>query len=585
MLSFADVISPLSSAEVEAQLLNYLQGIGLVVQLGLGTSPALGTGNLEPTGPALAAFNCVVVIDATGQLGDGICEFSYSIDGGLTFPLSQSGIAMPASGQYQIPNTGVTLVFSNGEYNVSTSFIAGESYVFPVNVPSYPVSTWEALDTGPTLVELEANAIADLSGLVAAIAAGGNTGTATGGFADLLGQGFYNLNRNLGVQTVAVFELSCAASAGPYTIETGELTAALNANGLTLTNLDGGTLASGGTLTLAFQASAVGALYNPVTDTGSGSAVSLVTALPGVTIDNPVLATVGSASNAHPIQVNHAGTGSGAISLSGDATGAFSVVLEIQTGDLAAAATFTYSVNGNAAQGPVSAASPWSYAGVVTTFGSGTFVAGDFYFFSTDCKTTVGVNVEGDAAYMSRCQQRWPSLANNEPAGKYVAWALAASQEVGEVSVNPDFTVPGQVDVTVATSIGDPVSSSALQDVASFILPRLPNCVGLFVNNAVQEDLTIAGTVYASPSAIAKLQGVGGNPGLYSVQFEQLQATIGIGGLAQFFKQVVGTLTSVGALLTKLEGVTLNGGTADIQLAGGQTPNFVLDLTYVPTSS
>lgn len=145
----------------------------------------------------------------------------------------------------------------------------------------FPTTSWQDGSVPKTLVEGEANAYADMSALIAAIARGGYLDTATGDWLTLLAQDFYALTRKAAVATRGTFRLTDGGG-GPHTFLAGELIVT-SASGLRYRNLAGGTLNASSTLDVTFEAEATGAAYNLPTS----STLGLTTSLPTVTVTNP----------------------------------------------------------------------------------------------------------------------------------------------------------------------------------------------------------------------------------------------------------------------------------------------------------
>ncbi len=150
-----------------------------------------------------------------------------------------------------------------------------------------PTTAWQPASTPRTLMGIDAQALADETTTIAAIANGGFLSTATGDWLTLLASELYNVTRNPATAMQRTCRLTAAASAGPYTIAVGQLWATTS-TGLRFTNITGGTLAAGGTLDLTFQAESPGSSYNVAT----GTINQLVTTLAGVTIVDPGSPTV-----------------------------------------------------------------------------------------------------------------------------------------------------------------------------------------------------------------------------------------------------------------------------------------------------
>lgn len=150
----------------------------------------------------------------------------------------------------------------------------------------FPIESWQEGNVFRNLTEAECQAYADLTVKIAAIAGGGLLDAALdAGLSDwltLLAKSAYGIDRVEAGFTVGNATLT-DGGAGPYTIVSGQLAAA-SADGLIYRNVDGGTLAQNGTLTLSWQAESPGVDYNVPANT----LTTLVTSLAGVTIDNPI---------------------------------------------------------------------------------------------------------------------------------------------------------------------------------------------------------------------------------------------------------------------------------------------------------
>ena len=145
-----------------------------------------------------------------------------------------------------------------------------------------PTTAWQPFSVGRRFSEAFSALYADAMSVVVTIAAGGYLDTATGGWLTLLAHGVYSLDRNPSVFAQGTATLTDAAGAGPYGIAPGGVWVA-SQSGKRFTNVGGGTLPKGGTLSLTWQAESPGASYNVPVSTLS----TLITSLPGVTISNP----------------------------------------------------------------------------------------------------------------------------------------------------------------------------------------------------------------------------------------------------------------------------------------------------------
>lgn len=148
----------------------------------------------------------------------------------------------------------------------------------------FPATAWQDGSVPRTLLEIEKTVLVKLAGLIAKIGKGGLLDDAAGDWLDLLADSLFDEARVAAVKTQGLATLSCSALAGPYTISAQQLVAT-NAAGVRFRNTNGGTLASGGTLQLTFEAETAGAAGN----IGSGQLTIMLTPLAGVTLANPVV--------------------------------------------------------------------------------------------------------------------------------------------------------------------------------------------------------------------------------------------------------------------------------------------------------
>lgn len=88
-------------------------------------------------------YNVVITITRAGKVGTSpYPAFTYSLDDGIS---TSDEISVPIAGSYVIPNTGITLVFSNG----ATGFIVGDVFKF-----STVGATWNNTDLSAALTSL-----------------------------------------------------------------------------------------------------------------------------------------------------------------------------------------------------------------------------------------------------------------------------------------------------------------------------------------------------------------------------------------------------------------------------------------------
>lgn len=129
---------------VEAAAVALEQGGGPVVccrvtssagAMGSLTVSKTGTATLAVTGSALDEYQLrVEILTGAATLASGLATFRYSLDGGRTF---SPELAMPTSGVYAIPNTGLTLTWTE---TTGTAFVAGDNWVGVGTGPTFTLS-------------------------------------------------------------------------------------------------------------------------------------------------------------------------------------------------------------------------------------------------------------------------------------------------------------------------------------------------------------------------------------------------------------------------------------------------------------
>lgn len=105
--------------------------------IGTITSTNTGTGDMTATGSPLDAYQVQVKIVDAGDLDTA--SFRYTLDGGDTW----SG-KLAAQATYAIPDTGITLNFSEDAVTPENSFKAGDLYEFSTTAPEASVSSIQA---------------------------------------------------------------------------------------------------------------------------------------------------------------------------------------------------------------------------------------------------------------------------------------------------------------------------------------------------------------------------------------------------------------------------------------------------------
>ena len=426
------------------------------------------------------------------------------------------------------------------------------------------VTDWNSGGWERSIVELDAVALQDLAtNLVPIIAASGFLDLAllyAPSWVPLIVQEVYGLSPNPAIATLGTMVLSCAASAGPYTFSPGQLWA-LGLGGNRYFNTTGGTLPSGGTLALQWQAETAAASYNDSYNT----VTQLLTQFAGVTINNP------PSTYSTPVLV---GLGTGTIAASGTPVGPRSVNVRIDSAGQAGVATWSYSVDGGSYVSAGAAASAVVGYGITVTLSNGSispsFIKDDVYTFTAPggWVTQQGTDVESNTSLVARAKNRWPSLATltgpsgapvigSPTLGFYDLLARQASSQVTQTLVVTDGTVNNRINIYIAGPAGQ-LPNAVVNQVQGYLngksfLTDKP-VVASTVNRPVAYTATVtvaAAQLAAAQSALAAaLTTYTNNSGLNPllVVAEVIDRAMEIPG--------VGNIT----------GVAINGVAADLQL-------------------
>ncbi len=271
MLTLDQLITEKTKEDLRDVLLLALKGIGFVQHDGT------GSGMLSADGTPTDNYEVVIRISTEGELGAG--EFEYSLDGGATYA---APVTIPLGGTYALPATGVVIEFVTGPSGADTSFIEEDTYSLTLAVPTFPVNAWQEGGVALTLVELFAEGLADFNTLVRTITRGGLLEYATGAWLSLLSKNVYGTDRRAGAKTVGIVTFSDDAGAGPFTLTAGTVWVQSN-SGKKYVLTTGAVLPQSGTVDVEMEAESYGSGYN----VGNGTITTLVTSMPGVSVENP----------------------------------------------------------------------------------------------------------------------------------------------------------------------------------------------------------------------------------------------------------------------------------------------------------
>ncbi len=343
----------------------------------------------------------------------------------------------------------------------------------------FPTTDWTSTSPERAMIETDTACLADQSEQIPlivqlalvtyALASDAATAPATEAL-QFLAHNWYQIDAFAATATVGNMTLACASTAGPYTIEIGQLTAVDDSGEFAYSNSTGGSLASGGTLALSWQCTTPGIGGN----VSGGTISTLLTPLPGVTVsnDDTVFSSV-AYTDWH---------GTGTVDPSGTPPDPHSVTVRIDTTGASGVATWSTSLDGGAWTTHGSAASIADLSGtdidiaLVDGATAPSFYIGDTATFTAPGTwiTTQGTDLETQGSLAARCLARWPSLAAVPVADVYSVWAREALDgEITRVLVETDPSVAATVNIYIA---GPSATATTVQvgEVQDYIDVRAP---------------------------------------------------------------------------------------------------------------
>ena len=433
-----------------------------------------------------------------------------------------------------------------------------------------PTSDWGSGSPDRNWLEMFAESLADQSQLVPSIASGGFVLLAAElGLTEwvrLAAKQVYNVDYHVATFTEGNVLLTAATGVGPTNFNAGDL-AVVTPLGNIYRNVNAGVIPLSGSLSALFRSespndSANGRNYVD----GNGTISQFLIGPPGITPSNP-------APDFSP--VNHVGPGTGTvIPTTGGSPVASVVDVRIDaTGDIGVA-TYSYRLDGGSYVSggfvPASFAIPGRNITLNFANGAGTpnsFLKDDTYSFVSPGSwiTQQGTDVEADLALAQRCIGRWPLLSLVPTEDAYATMARNASSSVKQVRVSPSSTVPGGVDVIIATQAGGaaPAVVTAVQD---YINQRTLLTDRPLVQSATVLAVTLSGTVYVKIANLTQAQ----SEAQTNVAGSVLQA--GIGG-TYFLAQVAEDIMR-GTGVVNAKDLKINGVAADLVFSTTQVGSF-----------
>lgn len=185
-----------------------------------------------------------------------------------------------------------------------------------------------------------------------------------------------------------------------------------------------------------------------------------------------------------------------------------------------------------------------------------------------------GTDDETDPELVTRCEQKWSSLAPAFTDDGYAFYAKkAAPGAVARTHSRVSLSVPGQADLYLAGSAGG-VSGGVVTAVQAFLDQIEPQCCSVNVQSATPHVFTIAGTAYYLSSHAGMV--VSDTDAALSKFF----ATVAIGG-SMYLSQLIDAIQDVPGM----RNVDLGGGLVDTALAATEVATFVQALTFTPVAS
>lgn len=383
-----------------------------------------------------------------------------------------------------------------------------------LNAAGFPITDWQSGAVLKTYVYMLARIYSILLGqLIPKIAGGGFLSTADEDWITLLAKEVYNVDRQDATFTIQRSTLTCAAGSGPYTISIGAMIAQTTA-GRRYRNITGGSLSTAAPLELQWQSEGPFDSTNPATSylDQAGSMTTLLTPLPGVTINNPIVDFTPVTLGANPSSLM---TATRTIPITAPTAG--TLLVKISTPGQVGTATFVYrriGIDSGFTTTPITVGT-FAVPTIGVTLGfvndpnsAVTFLAGGIFSVSAPGGPILsqGRDRETAPALVARCMDRFPALSDIPTESRYRLWAFAASVEVTKVGISTDPIVANQVNVTIGTQL-NPASGAVVAAVQQYMDLRTGSTEAAVVTTATSRAVTIKGsvTVPVGTSAEAKV--------------------------------------------------------------------------------
>lgn len=449
----------------------------------------------------------------------------------------------------------------------------------------FPTSDWAPVEQGGIergLIDMVARTLIDKAGgqKLAEGIASGFLDFATGEWLAFWALHFYRLERNPATFTVQAVTVTCAPTAGPYTVAAGELVVVGEAN--RYVSLEGATIPSGGTLVLRFQAEASGSAFDDAPDTIR----TLSTSLAGVSVinsriltPNPAAIVVGGGSRGRVVPF---------ATLPGQTPLQDRFRVEIVAsgnGSASPLAQFRYSTDDGATwNGPYTASRGFVIPGGCSVdfqdspVTNPSFIVGDVFFWASTSILQQGSDAESDARLAARCRARWLALSDVPSAGTVELWAKLASPEVARVRTQADPAAASRMTVWVASSSGRAAPATVVA-VQQFVTARLDPSEVANVVSVDTRAIVVTGSVQVPRLLLAAVQIEADRLWTDYVASVDIAGTVVLAELQQ-------ALMDAGA--TDYSGLALVGGTPNVTLGPSEVAvppdgtTLVTALTWEP---
>jgi hypothetical protein len=447
-------------------------------------------------------------------------------------------------------------------------------------VNSFPVTDWAPGGFDRTHIKMTATGFVDRENIIQILTAAGyldlaatitdSSGNLVEGWSELLAAQGFDIPRGVATFAQQALVLTCTSGPGPYSRNPGELVAYSPSTGNRYANVAALTIPNGGSVTATFQAQSPGAGYQDAANT----IISMVTPLPGVSVNNPVtVAGVPAAT------IN--GTGSIAVTSTG-ITGTPRVIeLDFVTAGRVSdsSAQFickVYTGNQITTSAVTNATATFAQSDITLTLtdgalGTQSFQIGDSWIVAVPGTPMIqaGSDEETIAQLTQECHDRWPSLSDVPTQGRIEGQVFACSKAQGlgltKVLSAASTTVAGVENVYIAGSAATatPAQVAAVQ---SWLNARQSEIESIAVAAATAHPLAPSGVVQCHRGQTAAVQAaadtawvaylaalpIGGSAPGHLVEIAVLTQVLKDAGaynvsLLQFFDYLLGAPLAIGA--------------------------------------